>query len=114
MEWTLHNVNNDRERTVSASSASGIANSLELYEKKLIEILASSSTNNEIIFDKIETEFSDVDFECKLFVRALVISVCKSCLSDKFDTNMFKKRGCLLNKFINKKEEFELESLDHA
>lgn len=84
----------------------------EPYERRLNEILANRAEENESIFDKIEAEFGQVDCESKPFIRALVISVCTSCLVDiKIDSELFKKRSAILNKFINKKEEFELEAL---
>lgn len=104
LQWCQ--VGGGRERTQSASI------STESYERHLKEILAIREEENEIIFDKIETEFGQVDCESKPFIRALVISVCTSCIDDnKIDPDLFKKRSAILNKFINKKEEFELEAL---
>lgn len=95
-----------RERTQSASI------STESYEKRLNEILANKNEENESIFDNIENEFGTVDCESKPFIRALVISVCMSCyFENKIDADLFKKRAAILNKFIAKREEFELESL---
>jgi hypothetical protein len=96
-----------RERTQSASISS------ESYEKRLNEILIEArNQENEAIFDKIETEFGQIDCESKPFIRALVISVCISCLVDnKIDTELFKKRAPILTKFIAKREDKELEAL---
>lgn len=104
LQWCQ--VGGGRERTQSASI------STESYERHLKEILANREEENESIFDKIEAEFGQVDCESKPFIRALVISVCTSCIDDnKIDPDLFKKRSAILNKFINKKEEFELEAL---
>lgn len=99
-------VGGQRERTLSASI------STESYERILNEMLGDKTMENETIFDKIENEFGSVDCESKPFIRALVISVCTSCFADnKIDPELFKKRAAILNKFIGKREEFELESL---
>ena len=110
LEWMLLQ-QAERERTVSASTSSSSSNSLESFEKRLGEILAEQS--NEIIFDKIESEFEESLTSGRVFIRALVLSVCKSCLDrgDKIDTVLLKKRACILNRFLNKKAEFELEAL---
>lgn len=98
-------ISGNRERTQSASV------SLESYEKVLDKIL-DVRTENETIFDQIEAEFGEVDCHSKAFVRALVISVCNSCLVEKkIDAELFKKRGSILNKYIAKKEDLELEAL---
>lgn len=103
IQWILGN----RERTQSASVSS------ESYERKLFEILQSPNNENEIIFDRIESEFSDSDCTSKAFIRAIVTAVCRSCLdsNNKLDSNLFKKRGPILTKFINRNDDFELESL---
>lgn len=99
-------VGGQRERTQSASI------SAESYEKRLNEMLSNRAEENESIFDKIENEFGSIDCESRAFIRALVISVCSSCLDNKMiDSDMFKKRAAILNKFIAKREELELESL---
>lgn len=80
LQWILGN----RERTQSASI------SAESYESRLNQIL-ENRLENEIIFDKIETEFAEADYHSRVFIRALVISVCNSCLVDKkIDAELFK------------------------
>merc|ERR1712127_206146 len=103
IQWILGN----RERTQSASV------SCESYEKKLFEVVNTPNKDNEVIFDKIENEFSDNDCNSKSFIRAVVTAVCRSCLdsTNKLDTNLFKQRIPVLTKFINRNEEFELECL---
>ena len=68
---------------------------------------------NETIFDKIETDFGEIDCQSKGFIRALVTAVCRSCLDvqNKLDPVLFKNRSPVLTKFINRDEEFELEAL---
>jgi hypothetical protein len=102
----------DNSQTRGSGVTAGSSSiSSESYEKRLNEILANPSDDNEAIFDKIEKEFEPI-YESKLFIRALVISVCNSCLIDnKIDAELFKKRGSILNKFIAKKEDSELEAL---
>ena len=119
LDWLLNTASNNtsapneqqRERTTSASSSSNAP--LDMYEKRLYEILsAPDSENNEVFFSKIEKEFATNELESKTFVRALVMSVSRSChKQDKLDTATFKKRSCILNRFIGKKEELELEAL---
>lgn len=108
IQWIIGN----RERTQSASV------STESYEKKLFEIMEDQKCENDIIFDKIENEFSESDCAAKAFIRAIVTTVVRSCLDqstapgkDKLDSQLFKKRSSILTKFINHNEEFELESL---
>jgi hypothetical protein len=103
LQWI---VAGNRERTQSASI------SIESYERRLNEMLSKPQEPNEVVFDKIENEFGLIDCESKHFIRALVISVCTSCLADgKIDPELFKKRGKILNKYIAKREDFELEAL---
>jgi len=96
-----------RERTQSASV------STESYERKLFQILQPTTLQNEVIFDKIESEFGEIDCQSKAFIRALVTAVCRSCLdaNNKLDHIRFKNRSSILTKFINRKEEYELEAL---
>ena len=104
LTWAL---GSNRERTQSASVSS------ESYEKKLFQILQPARLTNELIFDKIEAEFGEIDCQSKAFIRALVTAVCRSCLdaNSKLDPHLFKNRSSILTKYINRKEEFELESL---
>ena len=97
----------NRERTQSASV------STESYERILFQILEPKALQNEVIFDKIESEFGEIDFQSKAFIRALVTVVCRSCLdaSSNLDHIRFKNRSSILTKFINRKEEYELEAL---
>lgn len=99
-------VGGTRERTQSASISS------DSFERRLNEMLANKNDKNEAIFDKIESEFGQVDCESKAFIRALVISVCSSSMADnKIDIQLFQSRIAILNKYIGKREEFELEAL---
>ena len=56
-------------------------------------------------------EFSEQDCSSKAFVRALVIALCRSCLTEsKIDPELFKKRSPIITKYaIN--EDLELEAL---
>ena len=103
LTWLVSN----RERTQSASVSS------DTYEGTLFQILQPTTLQNEVIFDKIESEFGDIDCQSKAFIRALVTAVCRSCLdaSNKLDHTRFKNRSSILTKFINRNEEFELEAL---
>jgi hypothetical protein len=59
-----------------------------------------------------KNEFGECDFVSKPFIRALVISVCRSCYIDnKIDALIFKERCSILTKYIARNEEFELEAL---
>jgi translation initiation factor 4G len=105
IQWILGN----RERTQSASV------STESFENKLFQILENTKVENEVIFDKIENEFSDSDCTSKAFIRALVLALCRSCLTDsdtqlKIDAELFKKRSPIMSKFVTN-EDLELESL---
>lgn len=104
LTWVLAN----RERTQSGSV------STESYERKLYQILEQINLTNEVIFDKIEAEFGEIDCQSKAFIRALVTAVCRSCLDsniNKLDPQLFKSRTAILTKYINRNEEFELEAL---
>ena len=96
-----------RERTQSACA------SAESYERRLLEILKNPEDTNEIIFESIENEYSDIDVLSKTFVRSLMIAVIESCLNEegKLDPVRFNKLAPILSKFISHNEELELESL---
>lgn len=95
-----------RERTQSVTV------SYESYENKLYEILNDPKAQNDAIFDHIENNFTEAECQSKHFVRALMTSVCKSCIFEaKIDQELFKKRGLVLSKFIARKDSLELESL---
>lgn len=112
VEWAL-NTSSDRERTESASSnaTSSVSSSLDAYEKKLADIFGNPATPNEKLFVSIEKEFDSEALNSKLFIRALAIQLIKSCYSDKLDTTEFQKRKDILIKYINKREDIELEVL---
>jgi len=61
----------------------------------------------------LKKNFGEIDCQLKQFIRALVTAVCRSCFdaNSKLDPQLFKNRSSILTKFINRKEEFELESL---
>ncbi|CAF0929985.1 unnamed protein product [Brachionus calyciflorus] len=103
LQWVT--VEKSRERTTSSSV------SIDQIENKLNQIF-TPSVENKVIFDKIEKEYSPSECSSKPFIRALVIAVCNSCYNqNKFDADLFKKRVPILNKYIAKKEDLELESL---
>ena len=63
-------------------------------------------------FQNFQSEFGENDCKSKAFIRALVTAVCRSCLIEsKLDPALFKKRSPILTKFINRNDEYELESL---
>ncbi len=118
LEWALNSahavVPEKRERTQSASvsQSSGAAGApLDAHEKALNEIFAACGQDNEAVEARIGKQFSAAELQSKLFVRALVISVCRSCHQEKFDLQLFKHRSSLLHKYIGKREEMELEAL---
>ena len=57
--------------------------SFEKYERKILEILKTNTTNIPIIFQKIESECGVIDCHSKVLIRALVTAVCLSCIHSK-------------------------------
>jgi len=61
--------------------------SFEKYERKILEILKTNTTNIPIIFDRIISECGVADCHCgvtdKVLIRALVTAVCFSCLDSE-------------------------------
>ncbi len=78
----------------------------------MTKILSDLKQENEAIFTQIEDEFTDNECESKAFVRALIVSFCKSCYSEsKIDHDLLQRRTPILSKYISKNEELELEAL---
>ena len=57
--------------------------SFEKYERKILEILKTNTTNIQIIFDRIKSECGVADCHFKVLIRALVTAVCFSCLDSE-------------------------------
>lgn len=83
------------------------------YERKLSQIFEFTSFLNADVSKKIESEFDEIDFTSKEFIRSFVTAVCSCCMDEnnKLDRIRFKNLSPLLTKFMNKNKEFELEGL---
>ena len=90
-----------------------VALSYECYEKKISQLLVTTLRSNEVIFNEIFSEFTDVDFQSTAFVRALVTAFTNSSLDkyNKLHDSKLKKFTPILSIFVDKTKEFELEAL---
>jgi hypothetical protein len=88
----------------------------KIYKRKLSQIFQASLRPEEIIY-LIESEFNEFDLNSNVFIRVLVTTLVRSCLSPN---NKLTKKQCriqLMNffpifiKYITLNEEFELETL---
>ncbi|RNA29658.1 F-box LRR-repeat 12, partial [Brachionus plicatilis] len=85
---------------------------VKFFHIKLKALLMDPSDSNELIMDRILSEFTSSDLNSKVFCGTLAIVLCKKCLeNNSFNTGFFIKRIFLLKKYLNSNEKFELESL---
>ena len=67
---------------------------------------------NKLKIKKKKNEFSEHDCSSKAFIRALVVSLCRTCLVDtNIDDVLFKKRKPILSKYVTT-EALELDTLN--
>jgi uncharacterized coiled-coil protein SlyX len=101
-----------QQATRNVANSQAGASPLEACEKAVTDILTACGGNNKMVEKRIRKQFSEAELKTKLFVRALVISVMRSCYVDnKFDKEAFTRRCPILLTHIGKLEEMELEAL---
>lgn len=102
----------DKQKNIKKLLNCGDNYLFETNVRKLLNIIENVSS--ELIAKRIEVEFSKNDLQTKQFIRALVTSVCLSCLDPmcRLDTVLFKKRAFILSKYINCNRDYELECLN--
>lgn len=84
---------------------------VKIFYIKLKALFKDQNDSNELILDRILTEFSASELNCREFCGALTVVLCKRCLkNDSFDTSLFILRIFLLRKFLSK-EIYKLEAL---
>ena len=88
----------------------------KIYKKKLSQIFQATLRSEEIIY-LIESEFNEFDLNSKVFIRALVTALVRSCLDPNNKLTRKQNKIQLMNffpiftKYITLIEEFELETL---
>eukprot|EP00105_Crassostrea_gigas_P039438 XP_019923586.1 PREDICTED: eukaryotic translation initiation factor 4 gamma 3 isoform X2 [Crassostrea gigas] len=98
------------------SSTPTVPISMEAIQDKLHQLLIKENTDNEVIFDWIEESVDDPTIKSNKFIRTLMTLVCESAITGSGSSarvlpEVIRKRGDLLEKYLDHRAESELQAL---
>ncbi|XP_064599552.1 eukaryotic translation initiation factor 4 gamma 1-like isoform X2 [Liolophura sinensis] len=106
LEFTLAEEAQPRSASVSS----------ENIQSELERLLLTQNSDNEEVFDWIEGNVDEENVKSPQFIRCLMSLVCRSAIKGsapacKVDETIIKKRGVLLQKYLDHQAELELQAL---